>query len=129
MTKTEMPWRGEEEEAYQMLAQWFRRHADDPARVCPPNAQDGGYHWIYGGPYRAEALLVTTWGTIFTAAFLARVGTRIAAATGCDVWSGQVDLLTLIDWGKTQGWDVDALFAPREPQEHGEDLEETRHHG
>jgi hypothetical protein len=108
------PWPAEEEQAYECLALWFRRHADRPEQACPLNKEEGGYHWIHGGPYTAAELLATVWGTVFTADFLARVGARIAEATGLDVWSGEAHLLTQLDWMRSQGYDVDALFAPRD---------------
>ena len=33
---------------------WFRRHFEDPAERTPYESAEGGYIWIWGGPYNAR---------------------------------------------------------------------------
>lgn len=43
--------RGEQIEA---MVEWFHSHFEDPAVRLPYESREGGYQWIYGGPYSAD---------------------------------------------------------------------------
>ncbi len=38
----------------EMLVEWFRQYYEDPANETPYNGREGGYLYVYGGPYSAE---------------------------------------------------------------------------
>jgi len=43
----------EENEAVKAMIAWFVDHYEDPGDNCPYSSADGGYQYIYGGPYDA----------------------------------------------------------------------------
>ena len=42
------------QERIDSLVEWFRENYEDPAHRLPYNTREGGYQWIYGGPYDAN---------------------------------------------------------------------------
>ena len=44
----------EEEEAVQAMVDWFYANYEDPAQSTPYNGREGGYQYIWGGPYDAQ---------------------------------------------------------------------------
>src|SRR6476619_479716 len=66
-------WGPEQEMAYQWLRTWFFGLYEDPIESCPYDSGEGGYQWIFGGPYTAEEALLADWEGIFTEEFLERV--------------------------------------------------------
>jgi hypothetical protein len=43
---------------------WFRRHFEDPAQETPYSSEEGGYLYIWGGPYDAKEQLFDEFGKI-----------------------------------------------------------------
>jgi hypothetical protein len=41
----------------QVLVDWFHEHYEDPAQRTPYESAEGGYIWIWGGPYDARGVL------------------------------------------------------------------------
>ena len=39
------------------LVNWFHEHYEDPAHKTPYETKEGGYQWIWGGPYDASEVL------------------------------------------------------------------------
>jgi hypothetical protein len=77
--------------AYEFLEAWFLQHYADPEESCPYESREGGYQWIWGGPYDAEEELSDEWGGVFTEAFLAQVAEDLCEAHNCYAWSGAPD--------------------------------------
>jgi hypothetical protein len=42
------------DEQQEMMEEWFRARFEDPAERTPYDSQEGGYIWIWGGPYDAR---------------------------------------------------------------------------
>lgn len=42
------------EEIAEEIKEWFSRHFEDPVESCPYESREGGYIYIYGGPYDAR---------------------------------------------------------------------------
>jgi hypothetical protein len=84
-------WTDPEDAAYHFLESWFLARYEPPVEVCPWDGAEGGYQWIWGGPYDAEEALTDTWGDIFTEDFLADVAARLCEEADCDEWSGMVE--------------------------------------
>ncbi|WP_141245358.1 hypothetical protein [Mesorhizobium sp. WSM4313] len=38
----------------ELMVQWFHEHFEDPAVRLPYESAEGGYQWIWGGPYSAD---------------------------------------------------------------------------
>jgi hypothetical protein len=45
------------EEQLEAMEEWFRERYEDPAEQTPYESKEGGYIWIWGGPYDAEEVL------------------------------------------------------------------------
>jgi HEPN/RES N-terminal domain 1 len=41
----------------ELMREWFYEHYEDPANSCPFESREGGYQYIYGGPYSASEVL------------------------------------------------------------------------
>jgi hypothetical protein len=41
----------------EVMEGWFRENFEDPAESCPHDSGEGGYQYIYGGPYEAHEVL------------------------------------------------------------------------
>jgi hypothetical protein len=46
-------------EKLEMMVDWFHRNFEDPAERTPYETAEGGYQWIWGGPYSAREELYT----------------------------------------------------------------------
>jgi hypothetical protein len=77
--------------AYQLLSTWFLQRYEDPGENCPYESAEGGYQYIWGGPYDAGEELHNAWAGIFDDTFLESVATRLEADHGCYEWSGTGD--------------------------------------
>ncbi len=42
------------ERQYELMEEWFRKTFEDPAHRTPYESTEGGYIWIWGGPYDAR---------------------------------------------------------------------------
>ncbi|MBI5109377.1 MAG: hypothetical protein HZA62_11570 [Rhodocyclales bacterium] len=52
----------EREAQLQMMRDWFFKHFEDPAERTPYESAEGGYIWIWGGPYDAREELDDKFG-------------------------------------------------------------------
>jgi hypothetical protein len=43
---------------YYKMKEWFLENYSDPVNVCPYETEDGGYQYIWGGPYNPEDVLM-----------------------------------------------------------------------
>jgi hypothetical protein len=62
-------WSEADEAAYAELSAWFSAHYADPVEVCPFESAEGGYVYIWGGPYEALEALQAHWSAAFSEAF------------------------------------------------------------
>ncbi len=46
----------------QGLVEWFGKHYEDPAHETPYNGREGGYQYVWGGPYDARTELYDNFG-------------------------------------------------------------------
>ena len=42
------------ENQLEVMREWFYENYEDPANSCPYESREGGYAYIYGGPYDAN---------------------------------------------------------------------------
>src|SRR5438067_5588906 len=58
MNKTNERWahlsKLDADEQSEFMKQWFRERYEDPAERTPFDSAEGGYIWIFGGPYDAQ---------------------------------------------------------------------------
>jgi len=74
-----------------LLMTWWNDHYANPADVCPFESADGGFQWIWGGPYDAYEEVLTHWGKVFTNEMLLLMVGHLQAATGVMEWSGVIE--------------------------------------
>jgi hypothetical protein len=77
--------------AQKWLTAWFLERYEDPGEECPYESAEGGYQFIWGGPFRAEDVLIEAWAGIFGEPFLMAVAAHIEAEHGCLEWSTAPD--------------------------------------
>ena len=46
------------------MKRWFRERYEDPGERTPYDSEEGGYIWIWGGPYEADEVLGDEFGSI-----------------------------------------------------------------
>ncbi len=54
------------EEQIEEMEEWFRSRFEDPAMRTPYESAEGGYQWIWGGPYDAREQLESEFGYIYS---------------------------------------------------------------
>jgi hypothetical protein len=54
----------EQDEATKLLTDWFFANFEDPAHSTPYESREGGYQYIWGGPYEAENELLSRFGNV-----------------------------------------------------------------
>jgi hypothetical protein len=52
------------DEEINMMLDWFHQYYEDPAERTPYESREGGYQWIWGGPYNATEELDTEFGSV-----------------------------------------------------------------
>ncbi|MGA1856962.1 hypothetical protein VH569_13345 [Azospirillum sp. 11R-A] len=50
------------EQKIEVMRSWFGQHYEDPAQRTPYESAEGGYQWIWGGPYDAREELESEFG-------------------------------------------------------------------
>tara|TARA_R110002124_G_scaffold16882_7_gene71437 strand:- start:4839 stop:5759 length:921 start_codon:yes stop_codon:yes gene_type:complete len=59
------------------LTWWFRRMFEDPANQTPYNSEDGGYQYIWGGPYDARDELGNEFGGVVSDEVIEQVASEV----------------------------------------------------
>lgn len=54
----------DEDGAVKAMVEWFHMNFEDPAHNTPYESAEGGYQWIWGGPYDAEEELQDAFPTL-----------------------------------------------------------------
>lgn len=49
------------EEALEQMLEWFHHNFEDPAEHTPYESAEGGYQYIWGGPYEARDIFQSIW--------------------------------------------------------------------
>lgn len=80
-------WTATDEAAYADVCAWFTARYEDPVENCPHDSGEGGYQFIYGGPYTAIEEIRAAWSAIYAEDLLARIAMRLEQEMDCRVWS------------------------------------------
>lgn len=59
------------------MLHWFREHFEDPANETPYSSEDGGYQYIWGGPYDAREQLSDEFGTMISEDLIADIAVEL----------------------------------------------------
>lgn len=54
------------EDQVEAMETWFRENFEDPAQSTPYESAEGGYQWIWGGPYDAREQLESQFGGVYS---------------------------------------------------------------
>jgi hypothetical protein len=65
---------------------WFYSRFEDPVHSCPYNSQEGGYQFIYGGPYEADEELQNEFSGIVPDGVIDELADELQ--NECSEWSG-----------------------------------------
>ena len=76
------------EQKSEMLA-WFHSNYTDPVEMCPYESAEGGYQYIWGGPYNAREELESEFGGIASEKLIAEVAKELNDISW--EWSGNPD--------------------------------------
>lgn len=73
------------EEKTAVMRNWFLEKYEDPAQHTPYNSREGGYQYIYGGPYEAAEELEGEFGDAVEEEIIANLAEELAEIT--DTWT------------------------------------------
>ena len=68
------------------MKEWFYSNFEDPANSCPYDGREGGYQYIWGGPYDASEVLFEEYAGVVADAMIEEVATELNDS--CWEWSG-----------------------------------------
>lgn len=57
-------------EKLELMIGWYHLNFEDPAQSTPYESAEGGYQWIWGGPYEARDELYSKFGDIVSESFI-----------------------------------------------------------
>jgi len=70
----------------EVMRVWFYGQFEDPVHSCPYNSEEGGYQFIYGGPYDANEELQNEFSDIVPYEFIEELADELE--NECSEWSG-----------------------------------------
>jgi hypothetical protein len=70
----------------EVMRHWFNANYEDPAENCPYFSAEGGYQYIYGGPFDAEEELQNYFGGVVEDEVIAELAQKLSRNT--PDWSG-----------------------------------------
>jgi hypothetical protein len=73
------------EDQLRMMEVWFRDNYEDPAERTPYESAEGGYIWIWGGPYNAHDVLQNEFGGSIPDALIERLADELSGE--CPEWA------------------------------------------
>jgi hypothetical protein len=68
------------------MSVWFYGHFEDPVHSCPHDSSEGGYQFIYGGPYEADEELQSEFSDIVPYEVIQELAEELT--NECAEWSG-----------------------------------------
>src|SRR5258706_12932622 len=78
--------RASKETQKEVMEGWFRENFEDPAESCPHDSGEGGYQYIYGGPYDAHEVLQEEFEGVVRESVLNELAEELSDESS--VWSG-----------------------------------------
>ena len=78
----------------EVMKNWFFENFEDPANACPYESREGGYFYIYGGPYDASEELQSIFGQYVKSEYIEELVDDLQ--TQCFDWSGSSN--NIDDW-------------------------------
>ena len=85
----------------EVMRDWFLGNYEDPVHSLPYESREGGYLWVYGGPYDASEVLHERFGEFVSEAVIQELADELFDE--CPEWAAQIDLIDdddlLFDYG------------------------------
>ena len=78
----------DKESQIEVMKNWFFANFEDPVHHCPYISKEGGYQFIYGGPYDAEEQLFEMFSEYVSEEFIQELAKELEV--DCYEWSGVV---------------------------------------
>lgn len=78
----------------EVMRNWFFENYEDPAESCPYESREGGYFYIYGGPYEADEVLQDMFGEYTNSKYIEELIDELQEE--CYEWSGKSN--NIDDW-------------------------------
>ncbi|HID7802678.1 TPA: hypothetical protein ACXIBI_002033 [Proteus mirabilis] len=78
----------------EIMRNWFFDNYEDPADSCPHESREGGYYYVYGGPYDASEELEAVFGEHVKFEYIQELVDELQEI--CWDWSGRPD--NIDDW-------------------------------
>lgn len=78
----------------EVMKNWFFENFEDPANACPYESREGGYAYIYGGPYDASEELQSIFDQYVKSEYIEELVDDLQ--TQCFDWSGNSN--NIDDW-------------------------------
>ncbi len=75
----------------EVMEVWFYSHFEDPVDSCPYNSEEGGYQFIYGGPYEADEELQQEFSGIVPDDVIEELARELT--NECSEWSGDSSVM------------------------------------
>lgn len=72
-----------------LMKTWFFEHYEDPAERTPFESREGGYQWIYGGPYEVEQELFNHFSKQYSEEEIKKAADEIQTETGIYDWTSK----------------------------------------
>lgn len=69
----------------EVMELWFRERYEDPAEHTPHDSQEGGYVWIWGGPYDAQEELENEFGGVVRERAIEELAEKLDGE--CTMWA------------------------------------------
>jgi hypothetical protein len=82
------------EDQLEVMRNWFFENFEDPANACPYNGREGGYAYIYGGPYDAYEELQEMFEKHIKSNYIEELANELQS--DCWEWSGNSN--NIDDW-------------------------------
>jgi hypothetical protein len=73
------------------MRHWFYRNFEDPAQETPYNSQEGGYLYIWGGPYSAHDELWSEFASLVGESLVEEVANEVEGEDGIYDWAPGTD--------------------------------------
>jgi hypothetical protein len=80
----------------EVMRTWFFQHYEDPAESTPYESREGGYIFIWGGPYDADEELSSEFYDLVPEETIRELAEELAAQ--CPQWSGKLGANNLSEY-------------------------------
>lgn len=78
-------------EAESQIRQWFFEYYDDPANFLPYESKEGGFQYIFGGPYELDEILYDEFSDIYPVSIIENVIKNIEEEYGNISWAKRLN--------------------------------------